>query len=56
MYKNIKASIIIISIIAFLTLLGGLSYLYLNSIQEIQLIVMKNQDIITVEKEINEIL
>lgn len=45
MYKNIKARIIGISVIIGLLLIGSLSFLYLNSINEIQNMLSNNTDI-----------
>ncbi len=55
MYKNIKPKIIIISIITCLILIGSLSFLYINSINEIQNIINNENNILEVTRNTNQI-
>ena len=55
MYKNIKSKIILISVIIGLILIGGLSFLYLTSISEIQKIYSQESDIGIVLTKIDNI-
>ena len=55
MYKNIKYKIILISVITSLILIGSLSFLYLNSINEIQNVINNETGISEVIKNIDGI-
>lgn len=55
MYKNIKYKIILISFMTCLILIGSLSFLYINTINEIQNIVTMENEISEVIKNVSEI-
>lgn len=55
MYKNIKSKIILISVIISLIIIGSLSFLYLNSINEMQNIINNENGISEVIKNIDRI-
>lgn len=55
MFKNIKTKIILISVIIGLMLLGSLSFLYLSSIKDIQIIIGQENDISEVMQRVSEI-
>lgn len=55
MYKNIKYKIILSLVIICLLFIGSLSFLYLNSINEIQNIIKQGNNIIDISKNIEEI-
>lgn len=55
MYKNIKSKIILISFITCLILIGSLSFLYINNINEIQNIIVKENEISEIIKSVNSI-
>lgn len=55
MFKNIKSKIILTSVIIGLILLGSLSYIYISSIKDIQLIIVQENDISEVVQRVNEI-
>lgn len=55
MYKNVKARIIGISIIVGLLLIGSLSFLYLNSINDIQNMISNNTDISVLVNNVQDI-
>lgn len=55
MYKNIKSKIVLISVITCLVFIGSLSFLYLNSINEVQYIINNESDIYEVTKNVNDI-
>lgn len=55
MYKNIKSKIVLISVITCLVFIGSLSFLYLNSINEVQYIINNESGIYEVTKNVNDI-
>lgn len=55
MYKNIKSKIILISVITSLLLLGVLSFLYLDSINEIKDIISQGEEISKIVKNVEGI-
>ena len=55
MYKNIKTKILIISIITGLILFGGICFLYLNSINQIQNIISQTDNITEIIDKVSKI-
>ena len=54
MFKNIKTKIIVVSVSIGLILIGILSFLYLSSFNQIQIIMAEQSDISEIAKKVNE--